>query len=83
MYSSKEPLPSIIRKLMPGSVSSCSPVVQSSEWIHPVLLQRFCKLPYSLQSLDWNGGMQRWTAIVECVLQGERSLLMQFSIKAA
>ena len=27
-----------------------------------------------VQSLDWNGGM-------ECVLQGERSLLMQFSMK--
>ena len=31
-------------------------------------------LKSSLQSLDWNG-------IVECVLQGERSLLMQFSMK--
>ena len=32
----------------------------------------------SLQLLDWNGGMERWNGIVECVLQGERSLLMQF-----
>ena len=31
----------------------------------------------SLQSLDWSGEME----IVECVLQGERSLLMQFSMK--
>ena len=31
----------------------------------------------SLQSLDWNGGMD---GIVECVLQGERSLLVQFFI---
>ena len=35
----------------------------------------------SLQSLDWNGGMEWWNGIVECVLQGERSLLMQFSMK--
>ena len=34
----------------------------------------------SLQSLDWNGGMEWWNGIVECVLQGERSLLMQFFI---
>ena len=33
----------------------------------------------SLQSLEWNGGMEWWNGIVECVLQGERSLLMQFS----
>ena len=32
----------------------------------------------SLQSLDWNGGMEWWNGIVECVLQGERSLLLQF-----
>ena len=31
----------------------------------------------SLQSLDWNGGMEWWNEIVECVLQGERSLLLQ------
>ena len=35
----------------------------------------------SLQSLDWNGGMEWWNGIMECVLQGERSLLMQFSMK--
>ena len=35
----------------------------------------------SLQLLDWNGGMERWNGIVECVLQGERSLLMQFPMK--
>ena len=35
----------------------------------------------SLQSLDWNGGMEWWNGIVECVLQGEKSLLMQFSMK--
>ena len=35
----------------------------------------------SLQSLDWNGGMEWWIAIVGCVLWDERSLLMQFSIK--
>ena len=35
----------------------------------------------SLQSLDWNGGLERWNGIVECVLQGERSLLKQFSMK--
>ena len=35
----------------------------------------------SLQSLDWNGGMEWWNGIVECVLWGERSLPMQFSIK--
>ena len=35
----------------------------------------------SLQSLDWNGGMEWWNGIVECVVQGERSLLMQFSMK--
>ena len=29
----------------------------------------------------WNGGMEWWNGIVECVLQGERSLLMQFSMK--
>ena len=29
----------------------------------------------SLQSLDWNGGMEWWNGIVECVLQGETSLL--------
>ena len=34
----------------------------------------------SLQSLDWNGGMEWWNGIVECVLPGERSLLMQFFI---
>ena len=33
----------------------------------------------SLQSLDWNGGME-WNT-VEYVLWGERSLLTQFSIK--
>ena len=40
-------------------------------------------LPHSLQSLvqDWNGGMEWWNGIVECVLQGDRSLLMQFSMK--
>ena len=26
----------------------------------------------SLQSLDWNGGMEWWNGIVECVLQGEK-----------
>ena len=26
----------------------------------------------SLQSLDWNGGMEWWNGIVECVLQGDR-----------
>ena len=31
----------------------------------------------SLQSLDWNGGMEWWNGIVECVLQGEKSLLLQ------
>ncbi len=35
----------------------------------------------SLQSLDWDGGMERWNGILECVLRGERSLLMQFSMK--
>ena len=30
--------------------------------------------------VDWNGGMEWWNGIVECVLQGERSLLMQFSM---
>ena len=30
---------------------------------------------------EWNGGMEWWNGIVECVLQGERSLLMQFSMK--
>ena len=35
----------------------------------------------SLRSLDWNGGMEWWNRIVECVLWGERSLLIQFSIK--
>ena len=35
----------------------------------------------SLQLLDRNGGMERWNGIVECVLQGERSLLMQFPMK--
>ena len=34
----------------------------------------------SLQSLDWNGGIEWLNGIVECVLQGERSLLMQFFI---
>ena len=37
----------------------------------------------SLQSLDWNGGMEWWNGIVECVLQGERPLLMQFSMKVS
>ena len=32
-----------------------------------------------LQSLDWNGGREWLNGIVECVLQGERSLPMQFS----
>ena len=36
------------------------------------------ELNSSLQSLDWNGGMEWWNGIVECVLQGERSLLRQF-----
>ena len=31
--------------------------------------------------VEWNGGMEWWNGIVECVLQGERSLLMQFSMK--
>ena len=31
----------------------------------------------SLRSLDWNGGMEWWNRIVECVLWGERSLLIQ------
>ena len=31
-----------------------------------------------VQSLDWNGGMEWWNGIVECVLKGERSLLLQF-----
>ena len=35
----------------------------------------------SLQSLDWNGGMEWWNGIVECVLWGERSLPMHFSIE--
>ena len=34
-----------------------------------------------LNSLDWEGGMEWWNGIVECVLQGEWSLLMQFSMK--
>ena len=33
----------------------------------------------SLQSRDWKGGMEWWNGIVECVLQGEGSLLVQFS----
>ena len=35
----------------------------------------------SLQSLDWNGRMEWWNGIVECVLQGERSLLLQFFLQ--
>ena len=27
--------------------------------------------------VEWNGGMEWWNGIVECVLQGERSLLVQ------
>ena len=38
------------------------------------------KLEGSLQSLDWNSGMEWWNGIVECALQDERSLLMQFFI---
>ena len=30
--------------------------------------------------MEWNGGMEWWNGIVECVLQGERSLLLQFFI---
>ena len=31
--------------------------------------------------VEWNGGMEWWNGIMECVLWGERSLLMQFSMK--
>ena len=31
--------------------------------------------------VEWNGGMEWRNGIVECVLQGEKSLLMQFSMK--
>ena len=30
--------------------------------------------------VDYNTGLEWWNGIVECVLQGERSLLMQFSM---
>ena len=42
------------------SVQSSSPVVQSSEWIHPLgsLIGETATINGSLQSLDWNGGKE-------------------------
>ena len=49
------------------------PVIYSSEAVGHCIVG-------SLRSLDWNGAMEWRNGIVECVVQGERSLLMQFAL---